>query len=205
MVLGSHGKPISTYSTVKDGVVKVEGFEAWDDKEVMSPDMTSDKEGENSLKENFYGEQQEETTETDTQPCEKINNGEDIDTYQSMCKRSEAAQRNFASSGTKVVKELRAFKSLFFNTCVSDKSCKIADEESSTKTMQQRAIPDGVVGVVLLVSGIVSYIIKVHTIGAVGVIAGLACISFALYSTLEPSTKLEKVEQLLQSSARKHS
>ncbi|QDH18418.1 hypothetical protein wCauA_01835 [Wolbachia endosymbiont of Carposina sasakii] len=121
--LGSHGKPISTYSTVKDGVVKVEGFETWDDKEMMNPNMTSDKEGKNSLietitegsvtcnvsedieevsdknKENFYGEQQEETTETCNQPCKKINNGEDIDTYQSMCERSEAAQRNFASSG----------------------------------------------------------------------------------------------------------
>lgn len=146
-------------------------------------------------KEKFYGEQQEETTETDTQPCKKINNGEDYE-------RNEENQGNFASSGIKVVKETHDFKGLSSNFYVNDKSCKIADKESSTKTIQQRAILVGVVGVALLVSGIVSHIIKMHTIAVVGMIAGLACISFALYSTLEPSTKLEKVEELFQSNAK---
>lgn len=220
--LGSHGELIRTYSTVKDGVVRVEGFEPWDDKEVMNPNMTSDKEEKNSLietimegsvaynisedieevsdknKENFYGEQQEETAETGTQPCKKINNGEDYE-------RNEENQGNFANSGRTVVKELNALRIFSSNPCVNDKSFKIADEESSTKAMQRRAILTGAVGVVLLVSGIVSHIMKMPTIGTVGVIAGLACISFALYSTLEPSTKLEKVEELFRSNAREHS
>ncbi|WP_353289406.1 hypothetical protein [Wolbachia endosymbiont (group A) of Paraperithous gnathaulax] len=222
--LGSHGKPISTYSTVKDGVVKVEGFEPWDDKEVMNPNMKSEEDGKNSsienimeesvcnisedieevsdgCKENFYAEQQKEITDTiegGIQPCEKINNGEDYE-------RNEENQGNFANSGRTVVKELNALRIFSSNTCVNDKSFKIADEETSTKTMQQRAILVGVVGVVLLVSGIVSHIMKAHTIGAVGVIAGLACMGFVLYSTLEPSTKLEKVEELFQSNAREHS
>jgi hypothetical protein len=227
--LGSHGKPISTYSTVKDGVVRVEGFKPWDDKEVMNPNMTSDKEGKNSLienimegsvacnvsedieevsdknKENFYGEQQEETTETGTQPCKKINNGKDIDTHQSIYERNRETQGNFTNSGGKVIKEPHAFKSISFNACINDESYNIPDEKSSTKVIQQRAILAGVVGVVLLVSGIVSHIMKMNTIAVVGMIAGLACISFALYSTLEPSTKLEKVEQYFQSNAREYS
>ncbi|WP_338482377.1 MULTISPECIES: hypothetical protein [unclassified Wolbachia] len=183
--------------------------------------LKSDKEGKNSLietimegsvtcnvsedieevsdkdKENFYAEQQEETTETGIQPCKKINNGEDYE-------RNEENQGNFANSERTVVKELNAFRIFSSNPCVNDKSCKIADEESSTKKMQQRAILAGVVGVALLVSGIVSHIMKMHTIAVVGMIAGLACISFALYSTLEPSTKLEKVEEFFQSNAREH-
>ncbi|WP_265023343.1 MULTISPECIES: hypothetical protein [unclassified Wolbachia] len=61
------------------------------------------------------------------------------------------------------------------------------------------------VGAVLLVSGVVSHIMKMHTIAVVGIISGLACISLALYGALEPSTKLEKVEQSFQSNAREHS
>ncbi|WP_425385338.1 hypothetical protein [Wolbachia endosymbiont (group B) of Schoenobius gigantella] len=184
--------------------------------------LKSDEEGENSLietimegsvacnvsedieevsdryKEKFYGEQQEETTETGAQPCKKINNGEDYE-------RNEENQGNFASSGIKVVKGPHNFKGLSSNFYVNDKSCKIADKESSTKTIQQRAILVGVVGVALLVSGVISHIMKMHTIGAVGVIAGLACISFGLYSTLEPSAKLKNVEELFQSNAREHS
>ncbi len=63
----------------------------------------------------------------------------------------------------------------------------------------------GCVGVVLLTSGIALHIMKMHTTAVVGVVIGLACISFALCSALEPSTKLEKVEQPFQSNARKHS
>ncbi|MFT0820065.1 MULTISPECIES: hypothetical protein [Wolbachia] len=243
--LGSHGRPIRTYSTVEDGVVRVEGFESWDDNEVVNPNMIiatsdipsdivslkSDEERKNSLietimegsvtcnvpedikevsdkrKENFYAEGQEEITdtiETGIQACKKINNGEDIDTYQSMCKRNKETQRDFTNSGRTVVKEPNTFRIVSFKPCVNDEASSIADKKSSTKAMQQRTILAGVIGVVLLVSGIVSHIMKMHTIAVVGIIAGLACISFAFHSAIEPSTKLEKVEQPLQSSAREH-
>ncbi|WP_264338382.1 hypothetical protein [Wolbachia endosymbiont (group A) of Cheilosia soror] len=191
--------------------------------------LKSDEEGKNSLietimegsvtcnvskdieevsdKENFYVEQQKEITdtiETSIWPCKKINNGEDISIYQSMYEKNRETQGNFTNSGKTLVKELNAFRILSSNPCVNDKSCKVADRESSTKTMQQRAILAGVVGVVLLVSGVVFHIMEMPTIGVVGMIAGLACISFALYSTLEPSTKLENVEQSFQSNAKEY-
>ncbi|WP_167482795.1 hypothetical protein [Wolbachia endosymbiont of Carposina sasakii] len=103
-----------------------------------------------------------------------------------------------------MAKEPHDFKGLSSNFYVNDKSCKIADKESSTKTMQQRAVLAGVVGVLLFMGSVALYIMKMHTIAVVGVVAGLACISFGLYSTLEPSTKLEKVEELFQSNAREH-
>lgn len=71
--------------------------------------------------------------------------------------------------------------------------------------MQQREILTSVIGMVLLLSGVVSHIMKMHTMGAVIMITGLAYTSFALYSTLESSTKLERVEQPFRSNAREHS
>lgn len=64
------------------------------------------------------------------------------------------------------------------------------DRKSSNKP-----ILAGVIGAVLLVSGIVFYIMEVHILGIVIGIAGLACVSFGLCSNLEPNTRLEKVEQ----------
>ncbi|NSM56849.1 hypothetical protein HET73_05670 [Wolbachia endosymbiont of Atemnus politus] len=72
-----------------------------------------------------------------------------------------------------------------------------ADEKSSKKAIQP--IIAGIVGAVLLVSCIASYIMKMHIIAAVVGIIGLACMSFALYSTLKPNTKLEEVENVEQS------
>lgn len=63
---------------------------------------------------------------------------------------------------------------------------------------QKQAIVAGSAGVVLLVGSIVSYILKMYIIAVVGGIVGLACISFALYSTLKPDTKLEKLEDPVQ-------
>ncbi|WP_264338762.1 hypothetical protein [Wolbachia endosymbiont (group A) of Cheilosia soror] len=68
-------------------------------------------------------------------------------------------------------------------------------EKSLTKaTQRRRGIIAGSAGIVLLVGSIVSCILKMHIIAVVGGIVGLACIGFALYSTLEPDTKLEKFE-----------
>lgn len=194
--LGSHGKLIHTYSAVEDGVVRVKDLKDWNNmKGSVTCNVSEDiEEVSDKNKENFCAEQQ---IETGTQPCKKINNGEDYE-------RNRETKRNFTNSGRTVIKEPHAFKSLFFNTCVNDESCNIPDEKSSKKTMQQRAILAGVVGVMLLVSGIVSHVMEMHTIAAVGMVVGLVCISFALYSTLEPSTKLEKVEELFRSNAREH-
>ncbi|MEY2392863.1 hypothetical protein [Wolbachia endosymbiont of Tettigetta isshikii] len=70
-------------------------------------------------------------------------------------------------------------------------------EKSSTKTTQQRrAIIAGGAGTALLVSSIASYALKMHIIAVVGGVVGLACMSFALYNVLKPSTKLEKVKDV---------
>ncbi|WP_375603615.1 hypothetical protein NOX90_03760 [Wolbachia endosymbiont of Anurida maritima] len=60
----------------------------------------------------------------------------------------------------------------------------------------------GVVGAVLLVSCVASYLLieysKVHVIAVIGGILGLVCMGFALYNAIKPNTKFEKVEDLEQ-------
>ncbi len=51
-------------------------------------------------------------------------------------------------------------------------------------------------GVALLVSSVVAYILKMYAIAVIGGIVGLACVSYALYNALKPGTKLEKVEDV---------
>lgn len=66
-----------------------------------------------------------------------------------------------------------------------------------TKVPQQRqAIIAGGVGTALLVSSIASCALKMHIVAVVGGIVGLACMSFALYNVLKPSTKLEEVKDV---------
>jgi hypothetical protein len=66
-----------------------------------------------------------------------------------------------------------------------------------TKVPQQRqAIMAGGAGTALLVSSIASHALKMHIIAVVGGIVGLACMSFALYNVLKPSTKLEEVKDV---------
>ncbi|WP_395463361.1 hypothetical protein [Wolbachia endosymbiont of Cantharis cryptica] len=73
------------------------------------------------------------------------------------------------------------------------------EENPLTKaTQQRRAIVAGSAGVMLLVSSVVSYILKMHIIAVVAGIVGLAFIGCALYNTLNPNTKLEKVEKIEQ-------
>lgn len=78
----------------------------------------------------------------------------------------------------------------------SDKENTV-NKKPLTKVPQQRqAIMAGGAGIALLVSSIVSYALKMHIIAVVGGIVGLACMSFALYNVLKPSTKLEKVKDV---------
>ncbi|MFP3031668.1 MAG: hypothetical protein ACEY3M_11220 [Wolbachia sp.] len=63
---------------------------------------------------------------------------------------------------------------------------------------QRRAILAGSIGAALLVSSIIAYLLKMYAIAVIGGIVGLACIGFALYNTINPNTKLEKVESVKQ-------
>ncbi|MGL9758432.1 MAG: WD_0033/WD_0034 family tandem repeat-containing protein [Wolbachia sp.] len=75
-----------------------------------------------------------------------------------------------------------------------------ADEKPSKKAMLP--IVAGVVGAVLLVSCVASYLLieysKVHVIAVIGGIVGLVCMGFALHNAIKPNTKFEKVEDLEQ-------
>ncbi|MDX5462118.1 MAG: hypothetical protein O7157_00900 [Wolbachia endosymbiont of Tetragnatha montana] len=75
-----------------------------------------------------------------------------------------------------------------------------ADEKSSKRAIQP--IVAGVVGAVLLVSCVASYLLieysKAHVIALIGGIVGLVCMGFALYNAIKPNTKFEKVEDLEQ-------
>ncbi|GFR03862.1 uncharacterized protein TNCT_490701 [Trichonephila clavata] len=86
-------------------------------------------------------------------------------------------------------------------SCFDNGSSKenTADKKEKPLMQQRRAILVGVVGAALLVSSIVAYISKMYAIAVIGGIVGLACISFALYDALKPSTQLEKVENVEQS------
>ncbi|WP_168455264.1 hypothetical protein [Wolbachia endosymbiont of Ctenocephalides felis wCfeJ] len=80
-----------------------------------------------------------------------------------------------------------------------DNSTTNEQEKSLPKaTQQKRAIVAGLVGVVLLANSLTLYILKMHVIAVVGGIVGLVCMCFALYNTLKPNTKFEKVESVQQ-------
>jgi len=68
------------------------------------------------------------------------------------------------------------------------------DKKPSTR--QRQAIVAGIVGIALLVSSVVFYILKMYVIAVIGGIVGLACMSFALYNVLKPNTKVENVEPI---------
>jgi len=69
------------------------------------------------------------------------------------------------------------------------------DERPSTQ--QRQAIIAGIIGTALLVSSVVFYTLKIDvTVAVVLGVVGLACMGFALYNVLKPSTKFEKVEDI---------
>ncbi|QTP61655.1 hypothetical protein HUB92_01610 [Wolbachia endosymbiont of Wiebesia pumilae] len=93
--------------------------------------------------------------------------------------------------------KLNASDNLFSKLC-----CDIdaAGKEKDTRSvMHQRKVVVAVsAGVVLLVSSVALYIMKMPVVVAVVGIAGLSCIGFALYNLLKPNAKLEKVEDIEQ-------
>jgi hypothetical protein len=135
----------------------------------------------------------DKATETDTQLREDINeNNEDL---QPACESREEAQNASVDTATQEPNVSNDPCSAEIKPCF-DSDATNGKDKPSTKATQ--AIIAGSAGIVLLVSSIVSYILKMHVIAVVGEIIGLACISFALYNILKPNTKLEKVEDIEQ-------
>ncbi|WP_375603620.1 hypothetical protein NOX90_03785 [Wolbachia endosymbiont of Anurida maritima] len=131
----------------------------------------------------------DKATETDTQLCKDINEKSEIE--QPMFESSEEAQND--STTVEPTSVDRA------DSPSSAEPCFDATDEKEGPLMQQRqAILAGVVGAVLLASGVALYIMKMPVVAAVVGIVGLACISFALYHALKPNTKLEKVDDVEQ-------
>ncbi|MDG7056533.1 MAG: hypothetical protein LKM43_00005 [Wolbachia endosymbiont of Penenirmus auritus] len=94
------------------------------------------------------------------------------------------------------MQELNASDSL---SSAEIKPCDAVEEKPSIKIAQQRqAIIAGFVGTALLVSSVALCIMEMHVIAVVGGIVGLACVSFVLYNTLKPITKLEEVKDVEQ-------
>ncbi|MGL5029396.1 MAG: hypothetical protein ACRC6C_04875 [Wolbachia pipientis] len=123
----------------------------------------------------------DKATETDTKLCNI--NSEDL---QPICESSEKAQIKTTVEPTS-------------EPCFDSRSGNDVDEKNKPLTQQRQAILAGVVGAVLLASGVALYIMKMPVIAAVMGIVGLACIGFALYNIINPNTKLEKVGNVEQS------
>ncbi|WP_264707646.1 hypothetical protein [Wolbachia endosymbiont (group A) of Acrocera orbiculus] len=127
----------------------------------------------------------DKATETDTKLCNI--NSEDL---QPICESSEKAQIETTVEPTSVD---RADSPSSAEPCFD-----ATDEKDKPLTQQRQAILAGVVGAVLLVNCAALYIMKMPVVAAVVGIAGLVCLSFALYNVLKPSTKIEKVEDIEQ-------
>ncbi|MEC4735687.1 MAG: hypothetical protein O7161_07330, partial [Wolbachia endosymbiont of Halictus tumulorum] len=114
-------------------------------------------------------------------------NSEDL---QPICENSEKAQIETTVEPTSVD---RADSPSSAEPCFD-----ATDEKDKPLTQQRQAILAGVVGAVLLASGVALYIMKMPVVAAVVGIVGLSCVSYALYDVLKPNTTLEKVESVEQ-------
>nr|WP_253309788.1 hypothetical protein [Rickettsia endosymbiont of Ceutorhynchus assimilis] len=143
------------------------------------------KDEENSL--NFITDEQEEIVnifEEDTENNTEWHR-ENLHTNQPICKINKKDQNTFTQ--TNMQEPNRSFQAEpYFHI----RSSIIKDKKSSNQPVW-----DGVIGAVLLVSGIMFYIMEMHVLGIVIGIAGLVCVSSVLCSNLEPNTRLEKVER----------
>lgn len=143
------------------------------------------KDEENSL--NFITDEQEEIVnifEEDTENNTEWHR-ENLHTNQPICKINKKDQNTFTQ--TNMQEPNRSFQAEpYFHI----RSSIIKDKKSSNQPVWA-----GVIGAVLLVSGIMFYIMEMHVLGIVIGIAGLVCVSSVLCSNLEPNTRLEKVER----------
>ncbi|MFP3015678.1 MAG: hypothetical protein ACEY3B_05225 [Wolbachia sp.] len=130
----------------------------------------------------------DKATETDTQLC-----NEKSETGQPIFESSEKAQNDSVETTVEPTSVDRAASPSSAEPCFD-----ATDEKDKPLTQQRQAILAGVVGAVLLVNCVALYIMKIPVVAAVVGIVGLAYISFALYNTLKPGTKLEKVKSVEQ-------
>ena len=136
-------------------------------------------------------------TETDIKLYVDINKDSDnLDIYQSICESSEGAQNASTEQQPNASDYLPYTET---KPHLDSRSGNAAGRKPSTELMQQRqAIMAGIVGAALLLV-VVSCTLKIHVKAVVVVgTGGLAWIGLALYNTLKPNTKLEKVEDIKQ-------
>ncbi|GFR08349.1 uncharacterized protein TNCT_112871 [Trichonephila clavata] len=142
--------------------------------------------------------EQTNVTETDIQLREDIN--ESREDLQLVCESNEETQNNSTTveptSEPCFDRETNEQEPNTPDSPSPTEPCFDAtDEKDKPLTQQRQAILAGVVGAILLASGVALYIMKMPVVAAVVGIIGLACIGFALYNTINPNTKLEKVEE----------
>lgn len=160
-------------------------------KESKACDMAEDVE---EVKDSFEVKEQTNVTETDTKLCNI--NSEDL---QQIFESSEEAQIETTVEPTSVDRETNEQEPNSLSSAepyFDSRSGNTVDEKSSKKAIQP--IVAGVVGTILLASGVALYIMKMPVVAAVVGIAGLVCIGFALYNIINPNTKLEKVKSVEQ-------
>ncbi|WP_353280209.1 hypothetical protein [Wolbachia endosymbiont (group B) of Silvanus unidentatus] len=142
---------------------------------------------------------------TEHKPCENSNAiaTEDKDIAASIEKLDNTGicEKNETAVTETDIQEPNASNSLSSAACFDNGSSKenTADKKEKLSMQQRRAILAGVVGAVLLASGVALYIMKMPVVAAVVGIAGLVWMGFALYNIINPNTKLEKVESVEQS------
>jgi hypothetical protein len=136
-------------------------------------------------------------TETDNKLYVDINKDiKNLDIYQSICESSEGAQNASTEQQPNASDYLPYAET---KPHLDSRSGNAAGRKPSTKLMQQRQeIKAGIVSAALLLV-VVSCALKIHVkvVVFVGTV-GLAWIGLALYNTLKPNTKLEKVEDVKQ-------
>ncbi|WP_174515610.1 hypothetical protein [Wolbachia endosymbiont of Cardiocondyla obscurior] len=136
----------------------------------------------------------DKATETDTKLYNI--NSEDL---QPICESSEKAQIETTVEPTSELCFDRETNEQEPNTPDSPSPTEpcfdATDEKNKPLTQQRQAILAGVVGAILLASGVALYIMKMPVVAAVVGIVGLACVSYALYSVLKPNTRIEEVRR----------
>ncbi|QOD38589.1 hypothetical protein [Candidatus Wolbachia massiliensis] len=196
---------MNTPKKIRKAIIKK--FKNWkDSKEVAMEEpraMLEDAEEVDVEQNNIAGK----VAETDTKLCENINmNGKDINILRPISENSKEVEN---TSIRTTVESTSVDKKTNPDSPSSDEikphfDNNAAEGRLSTKTVYQRQIIlASIACVVLLTSGVASYVLKIPTIvlkiptiALVGGIIVLAIISFALYDLLKPSTKIEKVESV---------
>ncbi|WCR59069.1 MAG: hypothetical protein PG978_000483 [Wolbachia endosymbiont of Ctenocephalides felis wCfeF] len=192
--LDGEGKLIRTYSTAKyeNGVVSTKTFET-QEIDTNAGIITTYTKPRRSDKNSLNNENCDDTRKHPVYESSKKDTTTSTETATQGLSASNSADEGNTLPPTKIKDQTKpcSHSEPKKENVVNEK------EKSSTKTTQQRqAIIAGGAGTALLVSSIASYALKMHITAVVGGIVGLACMSFALYNVLKPSTKLEEVKDV---------